>query len=167
MPESESLHTISLLVANKPGVLLRTTIIFARRGFNIESLVVSSANDGKFSRMTITAKGSNKDLEQIVKQLNKLVDVVDAKDTIETDAIERELALIKIQIPQSERTNLMVEIDHFKGKTVDITNETITIEINGDSNKIESFMKLIENYTIIELVRSGKMAIKRHKEGTQ
>ena len=88
---TENLHTISLFVANKPGVLLRVTIVFARRAFNIESLVVSSAFDGKFSRMTITAKGKDKDLEQIVKQLSKLVDVVEARDNSDRVSLEREL----------------------------------------------------------------------------
>ena len=94
MSVSENLHTISLFVANKPGVLLRVTLVFARRGFNIESLVVSSAFDGRYSRMTITAKGNDKDLEQIVKQLAKLVDVIESKDNSQTASLERELALM-------------------------------------------------------------------------
>jgi acetolactate synthase-1/3 small subunit len=161
MSNNESLHTISLFVANKPGVLLRTTIVFARRGFNIESLVVSSAFDGKYSRMTITAKGDDKVLDQIVKQLAKLVDVIEAKDNRNTVSIERELALIKIDMKPEERRDLLQEVDHFKAKTVDLTNESIIIEISGDSEKVESFLELVKKYTVVELVRSGKMAIER------
>ena len=95
---TDKLHTISLFVANKPGVLLRVTLVFARRGFNIESLVVSSAFDGRYSRMTITAKGEDKDLDQIVKQLGKLVDVIESKDNSETSALERELTLVKVEV---------------------------------------------------------------------
>ena len=116
MNTQQSSHSISLLVSNKPGVLLRTTIIFARRGFNIESLVVSPAFDGNYSRMTITAKGNDKDLEQIVKQLNKLIDVIDATDTSSNNPIERELALIKVKIGSDQRHDLLHEIDHFKAK---------------------------------------------------
>lgn len=158
---TENLHTISLFVANKPGVLLRVTIVFARRAFNIESLVVSSAFDGKFSRMTITAKGKDKDLEQIVKQLSKLVDVVEARDNSDRVSLERELALVKIDIGVDQRHDLLHEIDHFKAKTVDLTNESVIIEVSGDSEKVDAFIALMEKYTVVELVRSGRMVMER------
>ncbi len=161
MLTTENLHTISLFVANKPGVLLRVTIVFARRGFNIESLVVSSAFDGKFSRMTITAKGKDKDLEQIVKQLAKLVDVVEARDNNDRVSLERELALIKVDIDLDNRHDLLHEIDHFKAKTVDLTNESVIVEVSGDSEKVEAFLKLMKKYNVVELVRSGKMVMER------
>tara|TARA_B100001121_G_scaffold310726_1_gene344966 strand:- start:427 stop:927 length:501 start_codon:yes stop_codon:yes gene_type:complete len=157
----ERLHTISLFVANKPGVLLRVTIVFARRGFNIESLVVSTAFDGRYSRMTITAKGADKDLDQIVKQLGKLVDVIDSKDNSEVSALERELALIKVQVSQKERQELLQVVDHFKSKTIDITDDSIIIEVSGGSDKISAFIDLMSPYQVIELVRSGKMVMQR------
>ena len=155
------LHTISLFVANKPGVLLRVTLVFARRGFNIESLVVSSAFDGRYSRMTITAKGDEKSLEQIVKQLSKLVDVIDARDNAELVALERELALIKIQITQDTRQELIQIVDHFKAKTIDLTDDSIIIEIAGSSEKVVAFIELMSPFQIIELIRSGKMVMER------
>jgi len=161
----ERLHTISLFVANKPGVLLRVTIVFARRGFNIESLVVSSAFDGRYSRMTITAKGADKDLDQIVKQLGKLVDVIDSKDNSEVSALERELALIKVQVSQKERQELLQVVDHFKAKTIDITDDSIIIEVSGGSDKISAFIDLMSPYQVIELVRSGKMVMQRGLQG--
>lgn len=157
----ERLHTISLFVANKPGVLLRVTIVFARRGFNVESLVVSSAFDGRYSRMTITAKGADKDLDQIVKQLGKLVDVIDSKDNSEISALERELALIKVQVSQKERQELLQVVDHFKAKSIDITDDSIIVEVSGGSDKITAFIDLMTPYQLIELVRSGKMVIQR------
>ena len=157
----ENLHTISLFVANKPGVLLRVTIVFARRGFNIESLVVSSAFDGRYSRMTITAKGKDKDLEQIVKQLGKLVDVIESKDNHDISALERELALIKINISVKKRQELLQIVDHFKAKTIDLTDDSMIIEISGGSEKISAFIDLMAPYEVIELVRSGKMVMQR------
>ena len=161
MSVSENLHTISLFVANKPGVLLRVTLVFARRGFNIESLVVSSAFDGLYSRMTITAKGNDKDLEQIVKQLAKLVDVIESKDNSQAASLERELALMKIRITPTNRQDLLQVVDHFKAKTVDLTDDSIIIEVSGNSEKIIAFIDLMSPYEVIELVRSGKMVMQR------
>ena len=111
---AEKLHTISVFVANNPGVLLRVAIIFARRGFNIESLVVSSALDGRFSRMTITAKGKEEILEQIVKQLNKLVDVVHSNEYIPGDSVSIETALLKILVKSDNRTEVLQVVDHLQ-----------------------------------------------------
>ena len=137
------------------------TIVFARRGFNIESLVVSSAFDGRYSRMTITAKGKDKDLEQIVKQLGKLVDVIESKDNHDVSALERELALIKINISVKKRQELLQIVDHFKAKTIDLTDDSMIIEISGGSEKISAFIDLMAPYEVIELVRSGKMVMQR------
>lgn len=158
---TDKIHTISLFVANKPGVLLRITLVFARRGFNIESLVVSSAFDGRFSRMTITAKGDEKVLEQIVKQLGKLVDVIDSRDNSAEVAMERELALIKVQISVNKRQELLQVVDHFKAKTIDLTDDSMIIEVSGSSEKISAFIDLLGPYDVIELVRSGKMVMQR------
>ena len=154
-------HTISLLVANKPGVLLRITMVFARRGFNIESLVVSSAFDGTFSRMTITANGDQKDLDQIVKQIAKLIDVIEAKDNQDSTAVEREFAMVKLNVPVNKRQELLQITDHFKAKTLDLTQESLIIEIAGDTSKINACLDLLKNYKVVELVRSGKMVIER------
>ncbi len=158
---TDNIHTISLFVANKPGVLLRITLVFARRGFNIESLVVSSAFDGRFSRMTITAKGDEKVLEQIVKQLGKLVDVIDSRDNSDEVAMERELALIKVKISVNKRPELLQVVDHFKAKTIDLTDDSMIIEVSGSSEKITAFIDLLGPYDVIELVRSGKMVMQR------
>tara|TARA_A100001015_G_scaffold218185_1_gene245227 strand:+ start:65 stop:580 length:516 start_codon:yes stop_codon:yes gene_type:complete len=157
----DQLHTISLFVANKPGVLLRITLVFARRGFNIESLVVSSAFDGRFSRMTITAKGDEKVLEQIVKQLGKLVDVIDSRDNSDEAAMERELALIKVKISVDKRQELLQVVDHFKAKTIDLTDDSMIVEVSGSSEKIAAFIELLGPYDVIELIRSGKMVMQR------
>ena len=157
----DQLHTISLFVANKPGVLLRITLVFARRGFNIESLVVSSAFDGRFSRMTITAKGDEKVLEQIVKQLGKLVDVIDSRDNSDEAAMERELALIKVKISVDKRQELLQVVDHCKAKTIDLTDDSMIVEVSGSSEKIAAFIELLGPYDVIELIRSGKMVMQR------
>jgi acetolactate synthase-1/3 small subunit len=157
----EKLHTISLFVANKPGVLLRVTVVFARRGFNIESLVVSSAFDGHFSRMTITAKGNDRDLEQIVKQLAKLIDVVAVKENTDKNSLEREIALIKIKIKKSKLQELLPIVNHFKAKTIDLTDTSVIVEVSGNSKKISSFITLLAPFEINELVRSGKMVMQR------
>ncbi|MBL6723270.1 MAG: acetolactate synthase small subunit [Candidatus Margulisbacteria bacterium] len=167
MNQHNDLHTISLFVANKPGVLLRVTIVFARRGFNIESLVVSSAFDGRYSRMTITAKGNDKDLDQIVKQLGKLVDVIESKENTPESALERELALIKLSISDEDRNKVLQIVDHFKAKTIDITNDSLIIEVSGGTDKVTAFIDVMAPFKVIELVRSGKMVMHRgSKEAT-
>ncbi|MGA0242158.1 MAG: acetolactate synthase small subunit [Candidatus Marinamargulisbacteria bacterium] len=161
MMSSNNLHTISLFVANKPGVLLRVTLVFSRRGFNIESLVVSSAFDGRYSRMTITAKGDDKVLDQIVKQLDKLVDVISSKGNHDVVALARELVLIKLRISTKQRQELLQIVDHFKAKTIDLTEEAVIIEASGNSEKIDALIELMADYDVIELVRSGKMVMQR------
>ena len=161
MTALDTLHTISLFVANKPGVLLRITVVFARRGFNIESLVVSSAFDGRFSRMTITAKGEDRSLEQIVKQLSKLVDVIDARDSTDAHALARELALIKINISTKKRPELLQIVEHFKAKTIDLTDESMIIEVSGNSEKISAMIALMDPFEVVELIRSGKIVMQR------
>ena len=154
------IHTISLFVANKPGVLLRIALIFSRRGFNIESLVVSSALDGRFSRMTITAKGDPKTLEQIIKQANKLIDVLHATDHIDEDCIEQELAMIKVKTCDN-RSEVLQIVRHFKAETVDLSEESLVIQSTGRSDKIDAMIDMLKKFEILEIVRSGKMAMKR------
>ena len=161
------LHTISLFVANKPGVLLRITLLFSRRGFNIESLVVSSAMDGAFSRMTITARGKNEDLEQIIKQLSKLVDVVSASEHDEKKSVSTEIAYIKLgKITVSDRNEILQLLTHYKADVADMDSDTMIIQVAADSETIDKLITILAPYDIIELVRSGKVAMLKGKEVT-
>ena len=159
-------HTISLLVNHRPGVLIRIALVFARRGYNIDSLVVSEGNDPAFARMTIAATGEKKILDQIIKQLNKLVDVVKAIDNTDKNIIERELALLKIQCPPESRIEVFQLIEAFKGLIIDISDTTVSFEISGKSDKIEAAKKIFEKYGIVEIVRTGKTLIARGAETT-
>lgn len=166
MIEEIKKHTISLLVSNKPGVLIRIALVFSRRGYNIDSLVVSEGQDPEFSRMTIAATGDNKTLNQIIQQLNKLVDVVHANDNTGKQIIERELALLKITCNHNERANVFQLINAFKGAIVDIGDKTVVFEVSGVSDKIEAVKKTFEPYGILEIVRTGKTLIARGAETT-
>ncbi len=157
-------HPLSIFVSNKPGVLLRIAIIFARRSVNIESLVVSSVLDGQFSRMTVTANGNQSSINQIIKQIRKLIDVIDVRDNIESNAIARELALVKVAIDADHRQSILQIVEHFKAKTIDLTDSTVVIEISGNSDKIDAFVQLIKRFDIVELTRSGKMVMQRGKK---
>lgn len=159
-------HTISLLVNNKPGVLIRISLVFARRGYNIDSLVVSPTKDDRFSRMTITAKGDPKILEQIIKQLNKVVDVIHAKDHTGEVVVERELALIKVDCPPERRTDVLQIAEHFRCQTVDISETTLTLQVTGKSEKIDALFMLLQKTGIKELVRTGKIIMVRGMEET-
>ncbi|MCH2174884.1 MAG: acetolactate synthase small subunit [Lentisphaeria bacterium] len=154
-------HTISLLVNNKPGVLIRIALVFARRGYNIDSLVVSPANDSSFSRMTITATGEVKTLEQIIKQLNKVVDVIHATDHTDDVVVERELVLIKLSIQPEQRSEVLQVTDHFKCQSVDISKDTLTIESTGSTEKIDALVTMMQDYSIMEVVRTGKVLMSR------
>ncbi|MDX9800378.1 MAG: acetolactate synthase small subunit [Spirochaetia bacterium] len=166
MTEEMKKHSISLLVSNKPGVLIRIALVFARRGFNIDSLVVSEGNVPEFSRMTIAATGDNKTLDQIIKQLNKLVDVVHATDNTGKNIIERELALLKVFCAPEKRVDIFQLIKAFKGAAVDIADATIAFEVTGTSEKIDAVKKTFEPYGILEIVRTGKTLIARGDEST-
>lgn len=154
-------HTISLFVNNKPGVLLRVALIFSRRAFNIESLVVSSALDGRFSRMTITATGDEDMLSEIIKQANNLVDVVHASEHDDTDSVEKELAFIKVKLDGNNRTELLQIVDNFKAETVDVTQDSLIIQVAGRSDKINAMISLLSDFDVIEIVRTGKVVMVR------
>lgn len=160
------LHTISLYVRNKPGVLVRIALVFSRRGFNIESLVVSPGRTEDFSRMTITSSGDPESLEQIIKQLQKLVDVVHAVDHTWQPVIDVEIALVKIKAPLDERTALLQLIEHYNGKLVDYAAESIIARLAGTSEKLDAFIDLAAQWEILELVRSGKIVMARGLEET-
>jgi acetolactate synthase-1/3 small subunit len=156
------IHTISILVRNKPGVLVRVALVFARRGYNIESLVVSpDVTNGEFSRMTITCSGDPETLEQIIKQLTKLIDVVHAIDHTGQAVIETEIALIKMRSQLKERTEILQIAEHYKAKVEDYGAESLILRIYGESEKLDSFVALLRPFGIAELVRSGKILMAR------
>ena len=154
-------HCISMRVHNRPGVLSRVAQVFARRGFNIDSLVVSRGHQPNFSRMTIACEGDPKAVEQIVKQLRKLIDTTQAAEHRQQSAVERELALIKVTVTSETRTEVLQVTEVFKGRTVDVSDSTITVEMTGNSEKIDAFENLLTTYGIVEMVRSGKLVIAR------
>ena len=168
------LHTISLLVRNKPGVLVRVSLVFSRRGYNIESLVVSPAIStggiagapGEFSRMTITCSGDPDTLEQIIKQLEKLIDVVHAIDHTGQSVIESELVLVKLKADLKNRTEILQVAENYRAKVVDYGPESLILRCAGDSDKIDALVGLLRPFEIIELVRSGKILMARGLEET-
>jgi len=162
----QQIHTISLFVNNAPGVLVRVALVFSRRGFNIESLVVSPSAEGRFSRMTITCSGEPEVLEQIIKQLAKLVDVVHAVDHTGDLAYETEIALIKIEAPLAERTEILQVAEHFKARVVDYGSASMILQAYGSSEKLDALISLLRPYSISELVRSGKLVMARGKSAT-
>jgi acetolactate synthase small subunit len=159
--ERSGFHTISLFVANKPGVLVRVALVFSRRGFNVESLVVSPALDGRFSRMTITATGDGKTLDQIIKQIAKLVDVVHACEHEDADAIEKEFALIKVGVTPQNRSAALKDIEQFTTKVLDLTAESLIFQAVGSSKKLDNLVSVMDGYGIIEMVRTGKILMTR------
>lgn len=154
-------HTISVIVENKPGVLSRVSGLFSRRGFNIESLAVGTTEDPTMSRMTIVVEGDEQDLEQITKQLYKLIDTLKVFDLPPEKAIERELVLVKVAASEKTRQEITQIVDVFRGKIVDVAETSLTIEITGDESKVEGAVKLLSKFGIKELVRTGKVALQR------
>ena len=161
------LHTISVLVRNQPGVLVRVALVFARRGFNIESLVVSADPvSADFSRMTITCSGEPETLEQIIKQVAKLVDVVRAIDHTGQSVVETEIALIKLKAGLHERTEILQVAEHYQAKVVDCSATSLILRITGASEKLESIIGLLRPFGVVELVRSGRILMTRGPEIT-
>ncbi len=156
-------HIISVLVENKFGVLSRIAGLFSGRGFNIESLSVGPTLDPSASMMTIVTKGDSKIIEQITKQLNKLIDVIKVVDLTEKEYVGRETALIKINTKEVDRAEALRIVDIFRARVVDSTPTTYTIEITGDEKKIEAIINLLRPLGIKELVRTGKIAIAREE----
>ena len=154
-------HTITVLVENKSGVLARVSGLFARRGFNIESLAVSITDDPSVSRMTIVVTGDDSVLEQIEKQTNKLVDVIKLIDYSDIPILERELAMIKVHAETTQRMEIMQIVDIFRAKIIDISDSTFTIEVTGNVDKVDALAKLLSPYGICEVVRTGKIAMAR------
>ena len=157
----EGYHVISTLVENKPGVLQKVAGLFNRRGFNIDSITVGVSEVEGLSRMVIAVHEDTKGLEQVTKQLNKLVDVIKIKD-ITKNAVKRELCLVKVNIPNEKaRAEIMQYSNIFRAKIVDVTEETLIIELTGDTKKINAFISLVEGYGIKRISRTGLTAMAR------
>lgn len=154
-------HTITVLVENKPGVLARVSGLFARRGFNIESLAVSITDDPTVSRMTIVVTGDDSVLDQINKQTNKLIDVIRVVDYSDIPIVERELAMIKVGAEPRDRAEIMQIVDIFRAKIIDISDSTFTIEVTGGIEKVDAIENLLKPFGIREVVRTGKIAMAR------
>ena len=155
-------HTITVLVENRPGVLARVSGLFARRGYNIESLTVSITEDPDVSRMTIVVAGDSDVLEQITKQLHKLIDVLKVFDYLDTPMLERELALIKVTVDYDRRVELIQMVTQvFGGKIIDTSEKNFVVEVTGGSDKIDAFEKQMESFGVREMVRTGRIALMR------
>lgn len=154
-------HTISVLVENKFGVLTRVAGLFSGRGYNIDTLNVAPTHDPTMSRMTIVTRGDDATLEQIVKQLNKLVEVIKVTDYREGEYIDRELVLVKVAVDSKTRSEVMQITDIFRAKIVDVQAASLTIEVTGDEAKVEKFIELMGPFGITELTRTGKVALPR------
>ncbi len=154
-------HVISTLVEDKPGVLQKVAGLFNRRGFNIDSITVGQSEVEGLSRMVITVNADKRGLEQVTKQLNKLVDVIKIKD-ITRKAVQRELCLVKVNVPNEKaRAEIMQYSNIFRAKILDVTEETLLIELTGDKQKINAFISLVENFGIKRIARTGLTAMAR------
>lgn len=154
-------HTLSVVVENKPGVLARVAGLFSGRGFNISSLTVGETEDPTTSRMTIVVTGDDAILEQITKQLNKLIETIKVYDFTDESHLERELALIKVQAEVRQRSEIIQLAEIFRGKIVDVSEKTYTLEITGTADKVNAFIDLLRPFGIRELIRTGTVAIGR------
>jgi acetolactate synthase I/III small subunit len=158
-------HIISILMENESGALSRVAGLFSARGYNIESLTVAPTEDLSLSRMTLVTRGSEEIIEQITKQLNKLIDVIKLIDLAESQHIERELMMVKIKTIGEMRNEVRNMADIFRGKIIDVTNTTYIVEMTGPSEKLDAFIAALDPDTIIEVVRSGPTGITRGEKG--
>ena len=159
-------HTLSVLVENKPGVLTRVAGLFARRGFNIDSLVVAETENPQLSRMTITADEQDHTVEQVTKQLHKLINVLKITDLDPSGSVERELLLIKVKADAQSRAEIMQMVEIFGATIVDVTSDVLLIEMTGTREKVGAFIDLLAPFGIIELMRTGRLAMSRGRKAT-
>ena len=157
-------HTISVLVENHFGVLAHVAGLFSARGFNIDSLAVGETDDPTVSRMTLVAHGDDRVLEQIMKQLNKLIDVIKVQDLTQEDHISRELVLAKVHATASTRSEALQIVNTFRAKVVDVSPDSITVEVTGTEEKIDAMLELLRPFGIKEVVRTGTIALSRKSE---
>jgi acetolactate synthase-1/3 small subunit len=156
-------HTITVLVENRFGVLTRIAGLFSGRGFNIDTLNVGPTHRADTSRMTIVVKGDDRVLDQVTRQLNKLVDVIEVQDFREGQYVDRELILVKVKVDSKARAEVMQICDIFRAKIVDVQPKNLTIELTGNESKVSKFTALMETFGILDLARTGKVAIERKK----
>jgi len=159
-------HALSVLVENKPGVLVRVAGLFARRGFNIDSLVVGETENPAVSRMTITVDEQDQPVEQVTKQLHKLINVIKITDLQPGDSVERELLMVKVKADASTRSEIMQIVEIFRARIVDVSQEVLIIEMTGTREKVSAFMDLIAPFGVVELMRTGRLAMGRGKRPT-
>jgi len=158
-------HTISLLVENSFGCLIRVAGMFSGRGFNIDSISVGRAEEPGFARMTLVTRGDDQIIEQINKQLNKVVDVIKVTDLTNHSFVNRELALIKVHAPAETRAEIMQIVDVFRGKIVDISPKTLTVEATGSEDKVDAIISMLRPFGLKEVARTGRVALKREFQG--
>jgi len=159
-------HNISLMVNHRPGVLIRIALVFSRRGYNIESLVVSEAKDPRFAHMIIAASGSAHTLEQIIKQLAKLVDVVHVAEYDHDSTVHRELGLVKVGVAQEQRSHVLQLLHALRANIIEIGEEHCIAELNGTSKELDSTVEALKEFSILEFIRTGKVVMKRGKSST-
>lgn len=159
-------HTLSVLVNNEPGVLMRICQVFSRRGFNIDSLVVSHGRNANFSRMTIGISGDPKGLHQIIMQVSKLIDVIHCSEHSSENSVTKEMILIKIKCSTTDRSQALQITEHFGGKTVDLTPSSMIVMITGDTPKLDAAVGMFSQFEIIETVRTGKVVMARGEQAT-
>jgi len=166
MNKKSNTHNLSIYVANRPGALSRIAHTFSRRGFNIESLVVSPGATGDFSRMTITAKGDKSGLHQIIMQCSKLVDVLACREHTNEEVVMREFALVKVAVDSAHRGEVLQIADHFRAKTMDLTENSVVLEVTGSSEKLDAMVELLHKFKVVEVVRTGKVIMARGEKET-
>ncbi len=154
-------HLLSVLVENKPGVLARIAGLFSRRGFNIETLAVGPTDDSTVSRITLTVDGAAHPIDQVTKQLHKLVNVLKIRDLDPDETVARELALFKVSADDGRRAEIVGVADVFRGKVIDVSRRSVTVEITGTGEKIEAFEELVRPFGLVEMVRTGETAVTR------
>ncbi len=159
-------HTLSILVENKPGVLTRIAGLFARRGFNIDTLTVGPTDDARISRITLTLDGAVHPIDQVTKQLHKLINVLKIRDLDPADTVARELVLFKVSADGAQRAEVMQICEIFRGKVVDVTKRSLTIEVTGTTDKIEAFERMVRPFGLVEMMRTGEIAIARGRGET-
>ena len=159
-------HILSILVENKPGVLTRIASLFARRGFNIDTLSVGPTDDEHISRITITLDGANHPIDQVTKQLHKLVNVLKIRDLEPSEAVAREMAVFKVAADGPQRAEIMQLCDIFRGKVIDVTKRSVVIEVTGTVDKIEAFERNVRPFGLIEMMRTGEIAMSRGRGET-
>ncbi|KUI28128.1 acetolactate synthase small subunit [Mycobacterium sp. IS-1496] len=165
MAENVRTHTLSVLVEDKPGVLARVAALFSRRGFNIQSLAVGATEQKDMSRMTIVVSADEAPLEQITKQLNKLINVIKIVEQDADNSVARELALIKVRADATTRGQVIEAVNLFRAKVVDVSTESLTVEATGTQEKLDALLRVLEPYGIREIVQSGVVSLSRGPRG--